>query len=807
MRSLLLAVWRSATRERAYVAINLSGLALGFACCLILGIFVYRGLTYDRHFAQHERVYRLVENFTVGGITNDLTEIPRAATRLLAADNQQIESWARFRAATGQNGIWLRHGDLVLNWRQAYYADASTFEVFPHEVLAGDPRTALAAANTMAISARLAHAYFGDANPIGRLLRTDAGENWKVTLVFADLPVNTHLRYDALLSSNSPTLRDAASVNELRQQLMRGADAFTYLKMRPGFDTHDWPRISDEFVKRYMGNIGFPPDAKFRLWLQPLARTHYQPGLRGDQPTGNPAYLFGCLTVAVLILVVASINYTNLAAARALRRARSVAIRKILGARRRRLLLECLGEAVLYALAAAILGLAMAELAVTFTPIGDLLGQLVRLDLSGNPALVGIALGGAVLVGLLAGLWPAIYLSGWMTVAAFSSRGGGAASGARVREILVMLQFVMAVGVVAATLVMAAQMRYVANAPLGFSRENQVMVAIRGADSFTRIPVLAQELRQLPQVLAVAQAGRPLGHFGGEIAAGTDEKGQSFSMQFSGTDVDAGFIPALGIPLVAGRNFSNDLRGDQEIILNETMVRTLGWKDAVGQSLYAGRVVGVVRDFHFSSLRDPIGPMMFRPLRDDLLGVPEAVRPLLQRTLFIRITGRDFGDTMKRIEQVMRRFDPTHPFQYTLLEESLGQLYVEEQRMTRLIAVFASLCVLIACLGLFGLTAFATERRARELAIRKVLGASSRQIVALLARRVLMMIGIGGLVATSIAWVVMNEWLSGFAYRVSVNPGLMLLSIFLAAAVAFATVAMQSLKVARADPVEALRSE
>ena len=808
MRDLLLAVWRSATRERAYVAINLAGLALGFTCCLILGIFVYRGLTYDRHFAQHERVYRLVENFTVGGITNDLTEIPRAATRLLAADNQQIESWARFRTAAGQDGIWLRHGDLVLNWREAYYADASTFEVFPHEVLAGDPGSALAAANTIAISARLANAYFGDANPIGRLLRTDAGENWKVTLVFADLPVNTHLRYDALFSASSQDLRDAASVNELRQQLMNSVDAFTYLKMRPGFDTQDWPRISDDFVRRYMGNIGFPPDAKFRLWLQPLARTHYQPGLRNDQPTGNPAYLFGCLTVAVLILVIASINYTNLAAARALRRARSVAIRKILGARRWRLLLECLGEAVLYALVAAILGFAMAELAVTFTPIGDLLGQQVRLNLSGNPALIGIALGGAVLVGLLAGLWPAIYLSSWMPVAAFSSRGGGSASGARVREVLVMLQFVMAVGVVAAVLVMAAQMRHVANAPLGFSRENQVMVAIRGADSFARIPVVAQELRQLPQVLAVAQAGRPLGHLGGTIAAGTDEKGHWVSSQFSDTEVDAGFIPALGIPLVAGRNFSNDLRGDREIILNETMARSLGWKDVLGKPLFGGgRIVGVVRDFHFSSLRDPIGPMVFYSLRDDARGVPAARRPFVQRTLFIRITGWDFGNTMKRIEQVMRRFDPTHPFQYTLLEESLGQLYAEEQRMMRLIAVFASLCVLIACLGLFGLTAFATERRARELAIRKVLGASSWQIVALLARRVLMVIGIGGLVATAIAWVVMDEWLSGFAYRVSVNPGLMLLSIFLAAAVAFATVAIQTLKVARADPVDALRGE
>lgn len=807
MKEFLQSVWRSAARERSYAAINLGGLALGFACCLILGLFVYREATFDRHFDHHERVYRLVEQFTIGGQTNDILWMPRAATKLLAADNPQIEAFTRFTDASLQDGLRLRHGDKVLNWRQTFFADADVFKVLSHEVLAGNPDTALATDNTVAVSARLARAYFGDANPIGQVLRTDANEGWTITLVFDDLPPNTHLRYDALFAGRIPLLQDAETINGLREQLRTGFGAMTYLLMRPGFDPSEWPRISDDFAERYLKDLGRPDDARSVLWLQPLAQTHYRANIRGDVATGNATYLYGCLTVALLILAVACINYTNLATARALRRARSVAIRKILGAQRRWLLLETLGEAVLFALAAAILGLALAEIAVTLTPVGELLGQQVRFDLSSSPALLGIVLGAAVVVGLLAGAWPAIYLSSWLPIAAFSARGGGAARGTRVREALVLLQFVMAVAVVAATLVMASQMRYVANTPLGFERENQVMVTVRGTQNFARVPTLAQELRQHPGVLAVAQAQQPPGRFGGTITGGTDENGNPFSLQFSGTEIDAEFIPALGIRLVAGRNFSNDQRAGRQWIINESMVRELGWDDPAGQEFMGGRVVGVVQDFHFRSLRDRIGPLMFGLISDDPSRTPEAQRPFVQRAVIIRISGQDFDGTMRHIEEVVRRFDPGNPFEYTLLDQTLGELYATEKRMLALIALFATLCVLIACLGLFGLTAFATERRAREIAIRKVLGASSRQVVMLLAKRILVLIAVGGLIAAIAAWFVMDEWLAGFAYRVRMGPLLPAAAIVIMAIVALGTVTLQSLRTARADPADALRGE
>jgi putative ABC transport system permease protein len=278
-------------------------------------------------------------------------------------------------------------------------------------------------------------------------------------------------------------------------------------------------------------------------------------------------------------------------------------------------------------------------------------------------------------------------------------------------------------------------------------------------------------------------------------------------VQFSGTDIDAEFIPALGIQLVAGRNFSNDQRAGRQWIINQSMVRQLDWDEPVGQPFMDGRVVGVVRDFHFRSLRDPIGPLVFALMNDDPSGTPEAQRPFVQRSVIIRISGQDFGGTIRHIEAVMRRFDPGNPFEYTLLDETLGELYATEKRMLVLIALFATLCVLIACLGLFGLTAFATERRAREIAIRKVLGASSRQVVMLLAKRILILIAVGGLIAAVAAWFVMDEWLAGFAYRVQMGPLQPAAAIVIMAIVALGTVTLQSLRTARADPADALRGE
>lgn len=807
MRDFFVSVWRSAVRERGYVALNLLGLAIGFACSVLLGLFLHGELTFDRHFDDHQRIFRVIADTTRGDQQRTLAQMPRAASPLLAADHPEIEQFVRFTTANLGDGLRLRHDDLVLSWEDVYFATDTVFRVFSHRVLAGDPATALAAPSSVAVSTRLARAYFGDADPIGRMLSTDAGADWKITLVFDDLPANTHLRYDALFADKMPLLQDAATTAGLREQLTRSFGANTYVLMRPGFRAADWDRINDQFVGRHL-QATMPPGMSVRTRLQALADIHYGQAIDGDLPAGNPAYLYGSLAIALLILAVACINYANLATARALRQARSVAIRKILGARRGTLIATTLGEAVLYASISAVLGLALAEVAVSFTPVGELLGDAVRFDLSSDGRLFGAVLLAAVLIGLIAGVWPAVYLSAWMPLAAFSRGAGESAHGSRLREWLVALQFMIAACVVAATIVMGSQMRHIATTSLGFERENRVMVTVRGTNSHARLPALAQRLQSHPQVLGVAQTSRPPGRYGRTQLWIEDANAKPVPLDGANVEADPGFLEAMRIPLVAGRNLeAGATQQGRQFLVNQALVRQAGWQNPVGQAILGGRVVGVVQDFHFSSLRDPIRPLVISLVNDDPGRIPEAQRPFWPRTLMIRISGRDFAGTIRHIENAFAEFDPGKPLDYTLLDESLRDLYAAENRALSLIALFATLCVLIACLGLYGLTAFATERRAREIAIRKVLGASRWQVVTLLARRITVLIALGGLVATLVVWVLMDQWLAGFASRTSLNPLLLGLAVVLVATVAIATVVAQSARMTQADPAEALHGE
>jgi len=806
MKDFLLVVWRSAVRERAYVFINVSGLAMGFACSLILGLFLFSELTFDKHFEKHDRIFRVVTELIQDGNQRTISEVPRAISPLMASEYPEIEGYVRFTTANIGGGLRLRRGDVVVNWQQAYFASDSIFDVFSHKIVAGDPRTALTAPSTVAISARVAKAYFGDKNPIGENLYTETNAAWKITLVFDDLPPNTHLRYDVLFSDKIPLLQDAATTAGLREQVSKGVGAITYLLMRPGFAIAKWEEFGREFDKRVVVPAT-PPGMTIRLRLQPLDQIHYGEPVAGDDTTGNRAYLYGSLGIAVLLLTVACINYANLATARALRRARSTAIRKILGASRGRLVLGTLGEAVLYAIVSALLGVALAEVVIELTPVSELLGKSVDFDLSSGGPLLAIVAVVAILIGLIAGAWPAMYLSAWMPVSAFKTRAEDSSKGSGARETLVILQFMIASCVVAATLIMLSQMRFIASTPLGFERENRVLITVRGTDKHARLPALTQQLRSNSTVLGVAQASVPPGRYNKRMMRVENDAGQAVSTEVAVVGIDAEFLGVMGIPIAAGHNLDPLGAQGEQILVNETLVRQLGWKDPLGHKIHTGRVVGVVRDFHFNSLREPIRPLVITMLSDDPSGIPEAQRPFWPRVVVVRIAGHDFGDTIQHIGKVITAFDPGNPFEYNLLEESLRTFYDTDRRALSLIMLFAGMCLFISCLGLFGLMAFATERRAREIAIRKVLGATSGQIVGLLARRIVALIAVGGAIATVATWLLMNEWLAAFAYRASINPLLLAVAVALVAILAIGVVAAQSSRLASADPAEGMRGD
>jgi putative ABC transport system permease protein len=813
MRNYLAVLLRNFRREKLYTAINLAGLSLGIACCLVLALFLKSELTYDQHFAGHERIYRVVNEFTTGGNNDKFAHTSQALGPMLAAEYPAvIKAYVRLRDGGGRGGAAIRHGDTVFYWQHAYFADQNVFEVFPHTIISGDPKTALVEPGSIAVSQSFAKKYFGNEDPIGQVLTNDDGSPQKITLVFADLPTNTHVKYDVLYSYNAPWLKLDDNPGVRRQGLL-GIGIYTYLVMDGGFRDSEWARLSSEFADKYMNDLLKTVNAQWRSWLQPLREQHMQTEVTDSIPTGNLLYLYGCAAVALVILAIACINYMNLATARAARRARSIGIRKILGASRAGLAARFLGEALLFALIALVLGVVIVEVVLKFTPINSLMDGQVNIDLLHQPRLVLALLGFALAIGLLSGAYPALYLSSWAPLTALTGKHLAGKGNLHMREFLVLVQFTISAAAIACTLLMMAQMHYIANRPLGFEKHNRMVVSLRSSSTLEKIQPMRNALQGDSHIRGTAVADVVPGEVGTPVnlMQVENEDGSMAPMQFNNFPIGPDFEKVLGLKVAQGRDLSSRLLTDvgNNLLVNEAMVRKMGWTNPIGKRISLGRgpgrVVGVVKDFNFKSLHTLVEPVIMYRQDVDESQIPERNRAFRQRYLLLDISNEQMPQTLAFIQKVVSDADPRHPFEYRFLDDSLDALYRSESRLTRLIGIFAGISIFIACMGLFGLAAFTTEQRTREIGTRKVLGATTWQIVTLLARRILVLVVAASLLAAVAAYFTVDEWLASFAYRVGINPLIFLLATAIAAAVAFTTVALQSWKTASANPVEALR--
>ncbi|HZF29495.1 MAG TPA: FtsX-like permease family protein [Gammaproteobacteria bacterium] len=813
MKSYLKVALRNLRREKLYALLNVSGLALGIACCLALGLYLWTELTYDLHHVNHDRIYR-VENyieFADGRGSDFAITAPSLGPMLAEEYPDYFASYVRFRKSSS---AVLRHEDQVAYWDDMYVADAAVFEVFTHKVVWGDRSTALTRPNTIAISRRVARRYFGDENPVGQSLANDGGVQMEVTLVFEELPENTHLRYDALIAYKGGL--DIPPDMATRRALLGSPSEFTYVTLAKNADPGKFRAMAQAFYVKHMESIFRTGNLKWNGWLEPLAEIHLNAGLEYDRPTGNRLYLYAFASVAIFILAIACINYVNLATARAAQRTRAIGLRKILGAGRASLIAQNLGEAVLFSLLATVLGVIMVEVLLPLPPVTALFGKSLTLDLFGRPMLALGVVGFGLLVGVVAGLYPAVYLSSFAPLSALVGRyqpGGGL----RLRETLVFLQFAISIGVIACTLLMGQQLRFIASKGLGFEKENRVLVTVRGADVIEREELIATELEKNPRVLGVTTAAAMMGQNMGILTGKVENnEGAIIDFGFSLNTVGNDFTAVMGIELVAGRDFSRRLLTDvgAAYVVNETFVGAMGWKDAIGKrialggsGINPGHVVGVVKDFNFKSLRTAVEPLAMFRNDNDFSQLPRAQRPYQTQLMVVSVAPQAIGETLGQIQKLFAELDPGHPLQYTFVDAVLDKLYLSEQRLMKLIGIFAAICIFVACLGLFGLAASTTEQRTKEIGIRKVLGASTLEIILLLSRRVLALIGAGAVVASAVAWLAMHQWLSGFAYRTTLNPAYFVLAAFGGGAVALLTIALQSWRTAHGDPVEALRYE
>lgn len=809
LKNYVLTTLRSLRRDWGYALINIAGLGIGIACFMILALYLTSELTYDRQVPNHENIYRIAVELENERRQDHVANTSRFMAPLLAQDHAEILDYVRFFPASQDGRLILRSDDVSFFWPDAYLADPSIFAVFQHEVLHGDPETALEDPLSVAISETVAKRYFGDENPVGQKLTTDTAA-YTVSLVFGDLPATTHLRYDVLLSYKR---LDAFFNNvDIRQQLW-GLSDYSYLVMRDGYDKVDFADISTSFGDKYLAERGAQLNASMRLYLEPLADLHLSSITQGDRPRGNMFYVYTFAAIALFVLAIACINYMNLATARSVGRSKEVAMRKILGASRRQLVVQFLGESLTFAVISVLLALLVVHIVLRYTAIDNLLGTTLDPNLMERPGLIIAAAALALVVGIVSGLYPAFYLAAIEPIVALrGSAQGRQTRGGNMRHALVFVQFAISIGVIACTLLMAAQMRYVQTKPLGFDKDNIVVISLIGGDLLERADFIKGELARDPRVISTTLTP----NIPGEVVftnlariEADDGTDSSQTVRVMGGDVD--YLDVMGLELVQGRRFDPATPNEELAYVNETLVKKMGWSQPLGKHIdngnFRNRVVGVVRDFHFQSLHTPVEPLYIFFNWFDFEGSTPLQRAVAQSFLYIKIADEDIAGTLDFLEDAFTRLDPAHPFEYRFLDDILGRQYASERRQMQLIGIFAAVCILISSMGLFGLSAFTTAQRTKEIGVRKILGASTPRIIFILFKDVVGLILAALVVSSMVSYYVVSNWLAGFAYKEGIGPTAFLVAGAFCLGIAFFTVALQSYRTASASPALALRYE
>lgn len=779
---------RSLRKQKLYGFINVFGLALGLACCLLIGLFVRDELRFDRFHANADRTYRIVQQDD--DLAPDVTPEAPLAPALLA-------SYPEVEHATRLFRYWFT--PLVSRDDQGFYeedflfTDAEFFDVFSFDLVRGTPETALAAPFSLVLTESTARRYFGDADPMGQTLRVNAEHTMTVTGILADPPRTSHFTFSML---GSVEALDAVMGWENVLSNWGLGNFPTYLVLAEGSDPAALDAKLPDLVDRVLGE-----ESTSSYRLQPLTDIHLYSDFRGElEANSDIRYVWLLFALAVTILLLACINYTNLATARFAQRAREIGVRKAVGAQRRQVAMQFLTESTLMAVLA--LGVAVGLLTLALPAFGTLTGGALTLSPFQDGGLVLGAVGIALLTGGIAGGYPAFVLSASQPRVALQGRVRTTTS--PLRQGLVVAQYVAAVVLLVGTGAVYQQMDYIQTERLGFEREQVVVLPVRDSTLASQPGVLKATFAALPEVTRItATTSLP----GTQMPATTDFAPEGMTREpfriFMGW-VDDTYLPTLGIDLAAGRNFSTDRVSDADgaLLLNETAVREIGWvspQDAIGKraQIWGGdyEIIGVVKDFHYASLREPIGPMVLFPNFSDTEG------------LVLRLDTDDLPGAMAKLETTWHALTAAQPFTASFLDQDLDRLYAAEDRWGALVGVGALIAVLIACLGLFGLASFMAVQRTKEVGVRKTLGASLGSVVVLLSKDYIRLVGIAFLVACPLAYLVADRWLDGFAYRTDLGVGVFLATGLTVLGIAALTVSVQALRTASADPIQALRYE
>ncbi|HVV53991.1 MAG TPA: ABC transporter permease, partial [Mucilaginibacter sp.] len=757
IRNYFKVAWRNLNKHKLFSLVNICGLAIGVASFWIIALYVTYELSYDRYNVKADRIFRVVQHgkWSTGSFDLAITSAPYAPA--LKADYPEVEDATRIDP---EGGGKITYNEKQITAPDVSFADNSIFNTFTYHFLDGDPQSALSKPHSIVLTKTLALKIFGDvSSAVGKDIYFDKNDPLTVTGVIDDVPANSHFTFSALRSFNSNFTGRWGN-----------ADLYTYVLLHHPEDYKKIeaasPAFYDKYLKTDLANINY------RLELQPLTSIHLHSNLQFDTGSnGNITYIYVFIIVALLILSIAVINYVNLTTARSVVRIKEIGIRKVIGSDRKQLMLMFFSESILFTVLATVIGIVLVQFALPY--FNHLSGKALDVWQLGIAKSLLLFAGFAVIAGVVSGIYPALFLSGFATIPAMKGQLGSQSSTVLFRKSLVTFQFVITIMMIVGSCVIYQQLHYVMNKNLGFNKSQMLTFHIPDRAVRYRLGALKTQLLQSPLIKSVAAAGNPIGNNDiGEtdFNIGPDGNTAPDTKLVEQLIIDADFIPAMQIKVLQGRNFRKGAADSAQnaIIINQTLANEMGWKNPAGMRVRTGvdkgviqwsTIVGVVRDFNTYSLQHKIAPME--------LVLPQTAAD--KDNLYVRLSGKNIPAALNYLKTVYSKFDSENKVDYHFLDQNFADQYQTEQKQGDLLLIFTVLAIGIACLGLFGLVTFTAQQRVKEIGIRKVLGASTSSIITLLSKELVYLVLLATLIAAPIAWFAMNKWLQSFAYRIEMQ--------------------------------------
>jgi putative ABC transport system permease protein len=817
LKNYFISAYRSIVKNKFYSILNIFGPAIGITCAILILLYVKEEITFDKNNKNYRRIYRLESDFNISGKPTlaALTPIPMAPT--LKDEYPEIKEVARF-AGFGLQDILFQYKDFKFFEDKIYFTDSTVFNVFDYEFILGSPDNALNEPNTIVITESFASKYFGRENPMGEVLTTSNFGSCRVTGVIKDVPANSHLRFDCLLSmATIVELTGVDRFNSRSAPSFWNISAFEYILLDENARIEDLLGKFPGFYDKYMSSLGKQINATFRLMATRIDKVHFGSKLEFDLPVGNFSYIIIFSLVGVFMLLIASLNYMNMATARSTNRSKEVGLRKVIGARRGTLIKQFISESMVLVILALIIALIATILILpSFNVLTD---KVIKIGTLFEPFTFSLILVITLIVGLISGSYPAFYLSSFAPVEVLKSNVNPRQGKGLLRKILVVFQFAISGALIIGTIIVSGQQRYIRNKDLGLNKENVMIIPIRDTAFINhKLQSFKDELLKLPNIKGVSSAILVPPLMASKVVFQIEKDSGMVELATSFSVVDHEFIDVMQIKILKGRNFDRSITSDltKAFIVNEAAVKAYGWGDnAIGKRIRFGLnpstgiaqrdgvVIGIVKDFHFTSIHNPIEPFIF------------VVSSNPNTYFYVRISSDNFPSTIESVRKQQQDLGNTLPFNYFFFADKLDEMYTAENKLNTLFNIFSVLTIFVACLGLLGLTSYVTEQRSKETSMRKIMGANIGQIIWLLNKDFLLLVLISNLISWPVAYYLMDRWIQGFAYRMDfgLSPFVLvtvlpfIVSLVITIVIALITISFLSVRAAFVNPINTLSRE